>query len=66
MKTALVEIEKCDPDQCELGVCAARKACPVKAVVQFDRGDSPQVDSSLCRGCGKCLLQCPTRAIILS
>ena len=43
--------------------CPARKAYPTKALFQMDPGEVVIVNSSLCRGCGDCVIACPERAI---
>jgi len=37
--------------------------CKTRAIVQFERGDLPIIESSRCRGCLICLPACPFGAI---
>jgi translation initiation factor RLI1 len=62
-KMALVQFDKCRPEMCENGICAAADACPRKLIKQEDPYDIPMTDPSLCKGCGDCAKACPARAI---
>lgn len=65
MPKAMLNPDKCQPDQCADGVCAARKDCPTKAIFQEEPLDMPAIDTFRCRGCSKCLTECPMRAFYL-
>ncbi len=65
MKAALVDFNKCFPENCPSGVCAAALACPRKLLQQEAHYEIPMPDPSLCQGCGDCVRACPSRAIRL-
>jgi Pyruvate/2-oxoacid:ferredoxin oxidoreductase delta subunit len=65
MPQATVDPAKCDPDHCTSGICAVKGNCPVKGIIQPDRGEPPIVDWSRCRGCSLCVARCPLKAIHL-
>jgi translation initiation factor RLI1 len=62
-KMALVAFDKCHPEDCESGLCAAAKACPHKLLKQEAPGEIPMTNPALCRGCGTCARACPAKAI---
>ena len=62
-KMALVDFDKCNPELCDSGLCAASQACPQKLLKQEAPGEIPMTDPSLCRGCGTCARACPAKAI---
>jgi len=59
MQLAEVRAERCTGHK----KCPAGKACPTKALLQLDPGETATVDVSLCRGCGDCVSACPDQAI---
>lgn len=55
-----------DADKCHTcRQCVARKTCRLKALVQFEQGEMPYIDQSLCRGCLACMDVCPFEAIVV-
>ncbi len=62
-KMALVDFNKCSPEQCKDGVCAAALACERKLLKQEASYAAPMTGVSLCRACGDCVRACPMRAI---
>ena len=62
-KVALVDFEKCRPDRCDKGICAAVQACTHKLVKQEAPDDMPMFHPSTCKGCGECVRACPLKAI---
>jgi translation initiation factor RLI1 len=62
-KTALVNYNKCHPEECEHGICAAAVACSRKLLTQEAPYETPMTDPSPCKGCGDCILACPLKAI---
>jgi translation initiation factor RLI1 len=65
-KMALVDYNRCQPEKCENGICAAAKACPLKLLQQEVPYDIPMADPFSCRACGDCTRACPAKAIILT
>jgi NAD-dependent dihydropyrimidine dehydrogenase PreA subunit len=65
MPQAIIDPEKCDPEHCPNGVCAIKGNCPVKGIYQPERGETPIVDWSRCRGCSLCIAKCPLKAVKL-
>ncbi len=64
-KIAFVDSRKCDPRQCEKGVCTAALACPRKLMSQEEDYEVPMADTGPCRGCGDCVRSCPLGAVQL-
>jgi heterodisulfide reductase subunit A len=62
-KMALVAFDKCQPEKCNGGICAAAKACPRKLLKHEAPNEIPMTNPSLCRGCGDCARACPAKAI---
>ena len=62
-KIALVNYNKCHPDQCQDGICRAALACRYKLLRQEKPHEIPMADPFICRGCGDCLRACPCQAI---
>ncbi len=62
-KIALIDYNKCHPEKCDGGVCAAALACPHHLLQQEAPYDIPMTQPFLCRGCGECVRACPLKAI---
>ena len=65
-KTVLIDYNKCHPEQCDSGTCAAVLACPKKLLKQEAPYEPPMPDPAICKGCSECVLACPLKAIRLS
>lgn len=66
MPIAVLNVERCQPERCDKGICPARKECPVKALWQEEPYSLPFLSGALCNGCAKCVAACPLRAIQLN
>lgn len=64
-KMALVDYNKCHPDSCDHGVCAAALACDLKLLQQDAPYSIPMSSPSSCRACGDCVRACPAKAVQL-
>ncbi len=62
-KTALVIYDKCRPQQCENGLCAAARACERRLITQEGPNEIPMTNPALCKGCADCVRACPAGAI---
>lgn len=62
-KLVVIDYSKCDPVQCEGGVCTAALACPRKVMNQEAPYEPPMPPSFPCRGCAECVLHCPFKAV---
>jgi heterodisulfide reductase subunit A-like polyferredoxin len=62
-KMALVDFNKCKPEQCAGGVCAAAAACKLKLLRQERPYEIPMPDPVSCRVCGDCVRACPRGAV---
>lgn len=60
---ARIDYEKCHPEKCDSGVCAAVLACSLKLIKQEASYETPMIDASACLLCGDCVRACPLRAI---
>ncbi len=58
-----IDYEKCHPEKCGIGVCAAIPSCPVNLWKQEEPYDSPFPTARFCNECGKCIDACPLGAI---
>jgi translation initiation factor RLI1 len=63
---ALVDYNKCRPDICEQGLCAAALVCRYKLLKQEKVFETPMSDPYICRGCADCVRACPLKAIRMS
>jgi len=61
----VLDYERCDPDTCEDGICAAAEVCEKKVLRQEAPGEIPDLYPSMCRGCTDCISACPRDAIRL-
>ena len=66
MPKAVLDIERCQPERCDKGVCLARRKCPVKALWQEEPYAAPFLSGGRCNGCSKCVAACPVKAISMS
>ncbi|MBF8268012.1 MAG: hypothetical protein HW388_1520 [Dehalococcoidia bacterium] len=66
MPNAVLDVERCQPERCDRGICLARIKCPVKALWQEDPYDVPFLSGGRCNGCSVCVLVCPAKAIHMS
>jgi translation initiation factor RLI1 len=64
-KVALLDFQKCRPEKCEDGICAASLVCPSKLLHQESPYTVPLPEPSACRACGDCTRACPQKAIQL-
>jgi translation initiation factor RLI1 len=62
-KIALLDFNKCRPDSCEGGICAAARACPSGLLKQETPYSMPLPEPSACRACGDCVRACPQKAL---
>lgn len=64
-KMAVVDYNKCRPEQCDSGKCPAALACPQKLLKQEEPYQAPMPDPSICKGCAECVRACPLKAMKL-
>ena len=65
-KMALVDYNKCRPEECNDGLCTAAQACTLKLLQQEAPYSMPIADPLSCRACGDCTRACPLKAIQLT
>ncbi|MFC2070235.1 4Fe-4S binding protein [Chloroflexota bacterium] len=65
-KMAIIDFNKCLPEECEGGVCKATLACERKLLTQEAAYEIPMTNPFLCRGCADCVRACPLDAIQIS
>jgi translation initiation factor RLI1 len=63
-KTALVDYDRCRPQQCP--VCLAAAACERRLMAQESILSPPMTDPGICRGCGDCVRACPLKAVSIT
>lgn len=62
--TAMIDYQKCSPEKCDSGVCAAMLECPKKVLRQEAPYEFPfSHPSHFCKGCGICVQACLFTAI---
>lgn len=59
----MVVFDKCRPEECHGGICAAVASCPHKLIKQEDSYEIPMFHPTTCRGCGDCVRVCPLQAV---
>ncbi len=60
-----LDYNKCRPDLCNSGSCLAVPACPLKLLQQEEDFSFPMANSTLCKGCARCISACPYEALKL-
>ena len=65
-KMAMVDYNRCNPKECDKGICAAAQACELKLLQQDTPYEMPMADPFSCRACGDCQRACPLKAIKLT
>ena len=61
---ATIDFQKCQPGECDGGICSAMLECPNKVLRQESPYDFPfSHPSHFCRGCAKCVQACLLEAI---
>ena len=63
-KSAVIDYQKCNPSNCEKGICTSVLACSRKVLIQegpYEKPDPPMI----CVGCGICVKECVHGAVIL-
>ncbi len=65
-KIALLQFDKCQPGNCQNGVCVAMLACKKKLIKQDRPGDLPMFSPSACVGCGDCARACLRKAVLVT
>ncbi|MGQ9509757.1 MAG: 4Fe-4S binding protein [Thermodesulfobacteriota bacterium] len=58
-----IDYKRCNPHNCERGVCVVVGVCPTKLWKQLGAYDSPYPVPGFCQECGKCVESCPLEAI---
>ncbi|MCK4221487.1 MAG: 4Fe-4S binding protein [Dehalococcoidia bacterium] len=58
-----IDFNRCDPGNCDKGICAAAGACPHRVFMQEKPYDFPMHYVARCQGCGLCSSACPLEAI---
>ena len=61
-KVAIVDYNVCNPSECKDGICISALECPTKTLTQEASYEKP-FPMGICRGCGKCVVACPLKAI---
>lgn len=59
---AVVDPARCNAASCQGGVCLAAQACPNRILRQDSPYEVPY-QVAMCRGCAKCAVTCPLKAI---
>jgi len=63
LAAAAIDYQKCQPGECDNGVCAAALECPGKVLRQEAPYEFPfSHPSRFCKGCAKCVEACSLAA----
>lgn len=58
-----LDYQRCEPKQCEQGVCRAVALCRRKALRQEQPFEPPELNAELCLGCAVCTTVCSAHAL---
>ena len=59
----MLDYNKCHPEKCDKGICAAVEACPVKVIKQEAPYEPPEIVQHIRVGYEYCVKVCPLDAI---
>jgi len=63
-KMPAVDYARCDPGQCDKGICQAALECEFGSLVQENPYETPEINpAKWCHSCAKCVKACPLEAI---
>lgn len=58
-----IDYKRCNPRNCEKGICIIIGVCPSKLWKQLEPYDFPFPIQGFCQECGKCVDNCPMKAV---
>lgn len=59
----VLNVQQCEPNQCENGICPAALQCRRKALVQEQPFEVPELNSERCLGCAVCVTICGRKSL---
>ena len=59
----VVDYSRCEPEQCENGICRAALLCKKRILFQEAPFEMPESRAAMCMGCAVCLTACPRNAL---
>ncbi|MEA2015829.1 MAG: hypothetical protein U9O59_03840 [Actinomycetota bacterium] len=62
-RIAIINYDKCVPEECRDGICSAIKACKKKVIRQEEPYEIPYINTGICIGCYDCIPFCHREAI---
>ena len=62
-EVAILDYQRCQPAECENGICTAAEACARNLLKQEMPYELPKPPLSLCPGCFDCVEACPYKAV---
>ena len=62
-KMAVIDYSKCNPKECEGGICKVVQECPKKLLRQEEPYEMPDIFPNMCVGCAQCITVCPLGAV---
>jgi len=60
---AAIDYQRCNPEKCDHGICLAMTTCPNHIIKQEGCYEMPELNPTLCTGCGLCAQACPLKAV---
>ncbi|RCK72696.1 MAG: hypothetical protein ANABAC_1230 [Anaerolineae bacterium] len=62
-RAVFLNYQRCEPQNCEQGVCRAALLCKRHVLQQPQPYEAPELNAEMCLGCALCTTACPSKAV---